>query len=77
MKNPLMNRGALLEEAFHAIIHIRGGANVTLGEVQIIMEELNRHINDQTHLFMGIGICVPNGQSLVRFNLEFVKPQLS
>jgi cell division protein FtsZ len=29
---------------------------VTLGEVQIIMEELNRHINDQTQLFMGIGI---------------------
>ena len=56
LKNPLMNRGALLEEAFHAIIHIRGGANVTLGEVQIIMEELNRHINDQTQLFMGIGI---------------------
>jgi cell division protein FtsZ len=56
LKNPLMNRGALLEEAYHAIIHIRGGANVTLGEVQIIMEELNRHINDQTQLFMGIGI---------------------
>ncbi len=56
LKNPLMNRGALLEEAFHAIIHIRGGANVTLGEVQIIMEELNRHINDQTQLFMGISI---------------------
>ncbi|MBV8352381.1 MAG: hypothetical protein JOZ21_08940 [Verrucomicrobia bacterium] len=56
LKNPLMNRGALLAEAFHAIIHICGGANVTLGEVQIIMEELNRHINDQTQLFMGIGI---------------------
>jgi cell division protein FtsZ len=56
LKNPLMNRGALLEEAFHAIINICGGPNVTLGEVQIIMEELNRHINDQTQLFMGIGI---------------------
>ncbi|MBV8173180.1 MAG: hypothetical protein JO151_01285 [Verrucomicrobia bacterium] len=56
LKNPLMNRGALLEDAFHAIVHICGGANVTLGEVQIIMEELNRHINDQTQLFMGIGI---------------------
>ena len=56
LKNPLMNRGALLEEAFHAIVHICGGVNVTLGEVQIIMEELNRHINDQTQLFMGIGI---------------------
>jgi cell division protein FtsZ len=56
LKNPLMNRGALLEETFHAIVHICGGANVTLGEVQIIMEELNRHINDHTQLFMGVGI---------------------
>jgi cell division protein FtsZ len=64
LKNPLMNRGALLEDAFHAIIHICGGASVTLGEVQIIMEELNRHINDQTQLFMGIGIETRMGNRL-------------
>src|SRR5271166_5431945 len=64
LKNPLMNRGALLEEAFHAIVHICGGANVTLGEVQIIMEELNRHINDQTQLFMGVGIETRMGNRL-------------
>jgi cell division protein FtsZ len=64
LKNPLMNRGALLENAFHAIVHICGGANVTLGEVQIIMEELNRHINDQTQLFMGIGIETRMGNRL-------------
>jgi cell division protein FtsZ len=56
LKNPLMNRGELLEKAHHALVHIQGGTSVTLGEVQIIMEELNRHINDQTQLFMGIGI---------------------
>jgi cell division protein FtsZ len=64
LKNPLMNRGALLENAFHAIVHICGGANITLGEVQIIMEELNRHINDQTQLFMGIGIETRMGNRL-------------
>ena len=64
LKNPLMNRGELLEQAFHAIVHIRGGTNVTLGEVQIIMEELNRHINDQTQLFMGIGIEAQIGNQL-------------
>jgi cell division protein FtsZ len=64
LKNPLMNRGALLEEAFHAIVHIRGGTNVTFGEVQIIMEELNRHISDQTHLFMGIAIESRMGNQL-------------
>jgi cell division protein FtsZ len=64
LKNPLMNRGALLEETFHAIVHICGGASVTLGEVQIIMEELNRHISDQTQLFMGIGIETRMGNRL-------------
>jgi len=64
LKNPLMNRGELLEEAFHAIVHIRGGTNVTFGEVQIIMEELNRHISDQTHLFMGIAIEARMGNQL-------------
>jgi cell division protein FtsZ len=64
LKNPLMNRGELLEEAFHAIVHIRGGTNVTFGEIQIIMEELNRHISDQTHLFMGIAIETRLGNQL-------------
>ncbi|MBV9297736.1 MAG: hypothetical protein JO066_02070 [Verrucomicrobia bacterium] len=64
LRSPLMNRGALLENAFHAIVHICGGANITLGEVQIIMEELNRHINDQTQLFMGIGIETRMGNRL-------------
>src|SRR5246127_1693031 len=70
LKNPLMNRGALLEDTFHAIVHISGGPNVTLGEVQIIMEELNRHINDQTQLFMGIGIKVRMGNRLSVFILS-------
>ena len=64
LKNPLMNRGALLEEAYHAIVHICGGTNVTLGEVQIIMEEVNRQINDQTQLFLGIEIETRMGNCL-------------
>lgn len=64
LKNPLMNRGEMLHESYHAIIYIRGGSNVTLGEVQIIMEELNRHINDRTKLFMGISVDPEMGQRL-------------
>jgi cell division protein FtsZ len=64
LKNPLMNRGEMLEHSYHAIIHIRGGSNVTLGEVQIVMEELNRHINDRTKLFMGIAVDPEMGQRL-------------
>jgi cell division protein FtsZ len=64
LKNPLMNRGELLQNTFHAIVHICGGTSVTLGEVQIIMEELNHHIGDQTQLFMGIGIDPQMGNLL-------------
>jgi cell division protein FtsZ len=64
LKNPLMNRGEMLHDSYHAIIYIRGGSNVTLGEVQIIMEELNRHINDRTKLFMGIAVDPEMGQRL-------------
>jgi cell division protein FtsZ len=64
LKNPLMNRGELLEEAFNAIVHICGGPNLTLGEAQIIMEELNRHVNDRTQLFMGIGVDPRMGNRL-------------
>lgn len=64
LKNPLMNRGEMLHHSYHAIVHIRGGSSVTLGEVQIIMEELNRHINDRTKLFMGIAVDPEMGQRL-------------
>jgi cell division protein FtsZ len=64
LKNPLMNRGEMLNDSYQAIIYIRGGSNVTLGEVQIIMEELNRHINDRTNLFMGIAVDPEMGQRL-------------
>lgn len=64
LKSPLMNRGELLADAYHAVVHICGGTSVTLGEVQIVMEELNRHINDQTQIFMGIGISSKMGGKL-------------
>ena len=60
----LRRRGELLADAYHAVVHICGGTSVTLGEVQIVMEELNRHINDQTQIFMGIGISSKMGGRL-------------
>ena len=64
LKSPLMNRGELLADAYHAVVHICGGTSVTLGEVQIVMEELNRHINEQSQIFMGIGINSKMGGKL-------------
>jgi cell division protein FtsZ len=64
LRNPLMHRGDMLASALNVIVQIRGSANVTLGEIGNVMEELNRHISDQTQLLMGIAIDSGMGSRL-------------
>jgi cell division protein FtsZ len=64
LRNPLMHRGEMLANATNVIVQIRGGANVTLGEIGIVMEELNRHVSDRTQLMMGIAIDAGMGSRL-------------
>ena len=64
LRNPLMHRGEMLASAVNIIVQIRGGANVTLGEIGNVMEELNRHISDRTQLMMGIAIDSSMGSRL-------------
>jgi cell division protein FtsZ len=53
LKSPLMDRGRLLDDTAHVLVHIAGGPDMTLNEVQILMEELNRHIGEETHVLFG------------------------
>jgi cell division protein FtsZ len=64
LRNPLMHRGEMLASAVNVIVQIRGGANVTLGEIGNVMEELNRHVSDRTQLMMGIAIDSGMGSRL-------------
>jgi cell division protein FtsZ len=56
LKSPLMDRGRMLEEADNVLVNVVGGPNLTLNEVQILMEELNRHISDHTRLLFGTAV---------------------
>ena len=64
LRNPLMHRGEMLASAVNVIVQIRGAANVTLGEIGNVMEELNRHISNRTQLMMGIAIDSGMGSRL-------------
>jgi cell division protein FtsZ len=64
LRNPLMHRGEMLASAVNIIVQIRGGANVTLGEIGNVMDELNRHISQRTQLMMGIAIDSGMGSRL-------------
>jgi cell division protein FtsZ len=56
LRSPLMERGRLLEDARNLLVNIVGGPNLTLNEVQILMEELHRHIGDETRLLFGTAV---------------------
>ena len=56
LKNPLMDRGSLLNQASNILVNIVGGQDLTLSEVQSVMEELGQHIGDQTQLLFGAAV---------------------
>jgi cell division protein FtsZ len=56
LKNPLMDRGRMLADASHILVQVAGGPAMTLSEVEILMQELGRHINDHTQILFGTSV---------------------
>jgi cell division protein FtsZ len=56
LKNPLMNRGKMLSDAQAILVQISGGPSMTLTEVEIVMQELNRHVEDHTQILFGTAV---------------------
>jgi cell division protein FtsZ len=53
LKNPLMDKGKMLADAAHVLVQVAGGPGVTLSEVEILMQEFGRHINERTQIIFG------------------------
>ena len=56
LKNPLMDRGRMLEEATRVLVQVAGGPGMTLSEVEILMQELGRHVGEQTQILFGAAV---------------------
>ena len=56
LKNPLMDRGRLLADAVNVLVQVAGGPGVTLAEVEALMQDLNRHIGDETQILFGTSV---------------------
>jgi cell division protein FtsZ len=56
LKNPLMDRGRMLADASHVLVQIAGGPAMTLSEVEILMQDLGRHISDHTQILFGTSV---------------------
>lgn len=56
LKNPLMDRGRLLADASNVLVHVAGGPGMTLSEVEILMNDLQQHISDDTQIMFGTAV---------------------
>jgi cell division protein FtsZ len=56
LRNPLMDRGSPLSQSANVLVNIVGGEDLTLAEVQAVMEELAQHIGEQTQLLFGAAV---------------------
>lgn len=64
LKNPLMEKGRLLSEANNVLVSVTGGTGMTLAEVQVLMEELNRHVGDETRILFGVSVDTRMGNRM-------------
>src|SRR5213593_39953 len=56
LKNPLMDRGRMLADAVRVLVQVAGGPGMTLSEVEILMQELGRHVSEQTQILFGAAV---------------------
>src|SRR6195256_6435443 len=56
LKNPLMNKGKMLADAAHVLVQVSGGPGMTLSEVEILMQELGKHVRDETQIIFGTAV---------------------
>src|SRR5205809_691823 len=64
LKNPLMDRGRMLADATNVLVQVSGGAGMTLSEVEVLMQELGRHVTEQTQTLFGAVVDARLGDRL-------------
>jgi cell division protein FtsZ len=64
LKNPLMDRGRMLSDARAVLVQVAGGPGMTLTEVEIVMQELGRHVEDDTQILFGTSVDSKMGDRL-------------
>ena len=64
LSSPLLDRGSLLQDAESVLVHVSGGAQMTLYEVELLMQGLTKHVPESAHILFGAAIDEAMGESL-------------
>ncbi len=64
LKCPLLDKGKLLNDATSVLVQVAGGDSMTLYEVQLVMEEVSKHVGSETQILFGTGTDARLGNGL-------------
>ena len=64
LNSPLLDKGALLKKTGTALVHICGGEDMTLYEVELLMRDLAKHVTESAHIVFGAATDTSMGDSM-------------
>jgi cell division protein FtsZ len=64
LASPLLDKGALLREAASVLVHICGGEDLTLYEIELLMQKLGKYVPAKAHVLFGAAIDASMKDSL-------------
>lgn len=64
LSSPLLDQGALLKDAQSVLVHLSGGESLTLFEIELLMQSLQKHVPDHTQILFGAAIDASMGDFL-------------
>ncbi len=64
LASPLLDQGSLLKDAQTVLVHLSGGESLTLFEIELLMQNLQKHVPDKAHVLFGAAIDPAMGDNL-------------
>jgi cell division protein FtsZ len=64
LNSPLLDQGSLLKDAQTVLVHLAGGENLTLFEIELLMQRLQKYVPENAHVLFGAAIDPAMGDSL-------------
>ncbi|MEO7097781.1 MAG: hypothetical protein ABI162_00345 [Luteolibacter sp.] len=64
LNSPLLDQGALLKDAQTVLVHLSGGEDLTLFEIELLMQRLQKFVPEKAHVLFGAVIDPAMGDSL-------------
>jgi cell division protein FtsZ len=64
LSSPLLDQGALLKDAQTVLVHLCGGEDLTLFEIELLMQGLQKFVPDHAHVLFGAAVDPSMGENL-------------